>query len=58
MLETICIKAIEPAAAKLPDIKYEIKNVAPEPVNRQLAVLTKLRKGRSVTLDPFLYVFW
>ena len=35
--------AMVPATAKLPAIKYDIKNVAPLPVSLQLIVFTKLR---------------
>jgi hypothetical protein len=36
------------AMAKLPEIKYDITNVAELPVIRQLTVFTKLRLGVSL----------
>jgi len=42
VLAVICIKAIELAITKLPDIKNEIKKVLALPVIRQLIVLAKV----------------
>ena len=42
VLAVICIKAIEPATTKLPDIKNEIRKVLALPVIRQLIVLAKV----------------
>jgi hypothetical protein len=47
VLVIICVTPITPAIAKLPVNRYAIKNVAPEPVTRQLMVLTKLLRGES-----------
>lgn len=38
---------MELATAKLPVISQAIKNVDPDPVNRQVIVLTKLRRAES-----------
>jgi hypothetical protein len=54
VLDTICVTPIIPAAARLPVIKYAIKNVAEEPVILQLMVLTKLLYGESITACPRL----
>jgi hypothetical protein len=45
VLEIICVMPITPAMAKLPVSRNAIKNVADEPVSRQLIVLTMLRLG-------------
>jgi hypothetical protein len=58
------------AMAKLPSTIYDIKKVAPVPVNRQLTVFTRLLLGKSFTVyslykinivlklkGPFLYGF-
>jgi hypothetical protein len=47
VLARICIKAMVPAMAQLPEISQEIKNVAPEPVTRQVTVLIRLRQWLS-----------
>jgi hypothetical protein len=49
VLVTICVTPITPATARLPVNRYAIANVAPEPVMRQLMVLTKLLRGASIT---------
>jgi hypothetical protein len=49
VLVIICVMPITPAMAKLPINRYAIKNVALEPVTRQLMVLTKLLRGASIT---------
>jgi hypothetical protein len=48
---------IMPATAKLPVIKYAIKNVADDPVIRHEIVFTTLRLVDSITLIPFVGVF-
>jgi hypothetical protein len=45
VLVIICVTPITPAIAKLPINRYAIKNVADDPVTRQLTVLTMLRRG-------------
>lgn len=42
VLAIICTAAMVPAMLQLPEINQEITNVAPDPVMRQVMVLTKL----------------
>lgn len=48
MLAVICTNAIDPAIAKFPDIKNEIRKVLALPVMRQLIVLTSVRLLESL----------
>jgi hypothetical protein len=70
VLAVNCIAAMMLAAAKLPNTKYDIANVAPVPVIRQLTVFTRLLLAKSLTIyslykvnimfklkAPFLYGF-
>lgn len=50
VLEISCVLPIMLAMAKLPVIRYAIKNVALDPVMRQLMVLTMLLRGASITV--------
>ena len=52
----ICIKAIEPAMIKFPNIKYDIKNVLKLPVNLQLIVLARLRIVVSLKAHVLSYL--
>jgi hypothetical protein len=45
VFDIICVTPMTPAMAKLPVSRNAIKNVADEPVSRQLMVLTMLRLG-------------
>jgi hypothetical protein len=50
--------AMVPAMLKLPDITYDIKNVAELPVMRQLKVFTRLRRAVSlirISLNPCFF---
>ena len=58
MLAVNCIMAMVPAMLKLPDITYDIKNVAELPVMRQLTVFTRLRRAVSlirISLNPCFF---
>lgn len=70
VLAVSCIIAMVPAMAKLPNTRYDIANVAPVPVIRQLKVLARLLLVKSLTIyslyeinivfklkAPFLYGF-
>jgi hypothetical protein len=56
VLDIICVTPIIPATAKLPVIAYAIKNVAVDPVIRQVTVFTTLLAAvsfKSHTLSDF-----
>ena len=50
VLAVNCITAMVQAITKLPNTKYDIRNVAPVPVIRQLTVFTKLLLVKSLTI--------
>lgn len=52
-----CITAMDPAMAKLPDIKYEIAKVLRLPVKRQVIVFASVRLVVSPITVPILYEF-